>query len=283
VGIWKGTTEVESLEKVAIVSGASTGIGNSCAMYLAKKGIKVYAAWRNPENYKKKADEFFEVLKMDGQDERSIGEAVESVFAREGRIDALITGGGPCLAGAVEETTIEEARLHIESIFFESFRETKAVLPYMRKQGWGKIVFLSGMPGWSGIPYHALYSASRFAVEGFAESLRMELLPLDIHVSIVESSNFKIGIEYSGMTQAAASLKSPYKDACERVSRWLLRKNPTGAEIVAVAKCVIRILDSRRPKTRYPVGGGFQAFAIRLKRPLVSRWYERTISRYYAK
>jgi NAD(P)-dependent dehydrogenase (short-subunit alcohol dehydrogenase family) len=269
-------------ERVIIVSGASTGIGNSCAMYIAKKGFKVYAAWRNPEKYHKKADEFFDVLKMDSRDEDSINRALESVFKREGRIDALLTGSGPCLSGAVEETSMDEARLQMESIFFDSFREAKAVLPYMRKQGKGHIVLLSGMSGWSGTPYHALYSAGRFAAEGLAESLRIELKPLDIHVSIVEPSNFRIGVEYVGVTAAAAAMRSPYKEACNRVSSKLLNKDIRGADIVMVAKSVIRIMESKHPKLRYSVGGGLQSIFIRVKRPLETHRYEWTISKYYS-
>jgi NAD(P)-dependent dehydrogenase (short-subunit alcohol dehydrogenase family) len=269
-------------ERVIIVTGASTNIGNSCAMYLAKKGNKVYAAWRNPEKYIKKADEFFNVLKMNSEDEASINEAIDSVFRLEGRIDALVTGNGPCLAGAVEETSVDEAKLQMENLFYDSFREIKAILPYMRKQGRGRIVLLSCMAGWTGIPYHALYSSGRFAAEGLAESLRYELKPFNIHVSIVEPSNFRIGMEYSSMTAKASSMKSPYKEACDRISGKLLKKNISGPEIVGVAKKVIHILEAQQPHLRYSVGGGFQSFALGKKRYLVSRFYERAMSRFFS-
>jgi NAD(P)-dependent dehydrogenase (short-subunit alcohol dehydrogenase family) len=268
--------------RVVIVSGASTDIGNSCAMYMAKKGFKVYAAWRNPEKYQRKADEFFDLLKMDSQDEDSIAKAVESVFTREGRIDALVTGSGPCISGAAEETSMAEARLQVESIFFDSFRETKAVLPYMRKQGHGHIVFLSCMAGWAGIPFHSAYSAGRFATEGFAEALRLELKSLEIKVSIVEPSVFRIGIEYPGVTEGAASMRSSYKEACERVTTGLMRRNASGNDIVGVARKVIKVIETAKPRLRYPVGGGFAGFAIRLKRPLSTRFVDGTLSRHFS-
>jgi short-subunit dehydrogenase len=255
-------------ERVIVVTGASSGIGNACATFLAKKGAKVYGTCRVPSSYTRKADEFFEMLQMDVEDDASVAKAAAQLLAKEKGIEALVCCAGSAFAGSVEDSTIDDARTMMEVNYLGVLRVVKAFLPRMREAAAGKIVLAGALEGIMGAPYQALYSASKFALEGLAESLRMEANDFGVDVSILEPSCFRTAF---GQRRAlAASAESgPYRKRLDAVLSSLARDEAAGASPLAAAKAVYALLSSRRMPRRTFVGGGTQRILAAI-RPLLS-------------
>jgi NAD(P)-dependent dehydrogenase (short-subunit alcohol dehydrogenase family) len=162
-------------KQVVFISGASSGIGNACAAFLAKKGYIVYGTSRKPAKAPRKADEFFELISMDLSDTASIHAAVKLVLEKEGRIDVLLCNAGMGISGPVEESPLEDIRRQMDINFLGAVQLIQAVLPAMRQAGSGRILVTGSIAGRIGLPFQAFYSASKFALEGFVEALRMEI------------------------------------------------------------------------------------------------------------
>lgn len=166
--------------RVVLVTGASSGIGKACAEHLFKQGYRVYGTSRNAQSSEsnkakdKTSDPHFEMIKMDVDDDLSVQKGIELIVQCEGRLDAVVNCAGVAIAGAVEDTTIEEAKSQLETNFYGTLRVCRAVLPSLRKQRHGYIVNISSVAGLIGIPFQAFYSANKFALEGMTEALRME-------------------------------------------------------------------------------------------------------------
>jgi NAD(P)-dependent dehydrogenase (short-subunit alcohol dehydrogenase family) len=196
---------MEKRESVVVVTGASSGIGNACATLLAKKGDRVFGTCRAPSSYERKADEFFELLALDLSDNASILKAAEKVFSTAGRVDALVCCAGSGLLGAVEEVGLDEAEHLMDVDFFGALRTIKAFLPRMREARKGRIIILAGIEGLVAAPYQAIFSACASALEGFAESLRMEVSGFGIEVGIVEIGSFRTAFSQHRRMIPAAS------------------------------------------------------------------------------
>src|ERR1700729_80616 len=175
-------------QRVVLVTGASSGIGLACATHLAAQGFRVYGTSRRPNAALQGA---VTMLAADVTDDRSVEQAVAAVLNREQRLDILVNNAGMGIAGPVEDTSIEQAKSQLEVNFFGAFRVCRAVLPAMRSQRSGYIVNIGSIGGLVAIPYQAMYSASKFALEGFSESLRMEVRPFGIQVVIIEPGDHK--------------------------------------------------------------------------------------------
>ena len=170
--------------RVAIVTGASAGIGKACAEQLAAAGWTVTGASRRGT-----AGSGWTGLVMDVDDDQAVLAGVGSVIEREGRIDALVAAAGWGIAGAAESTTIAEAKAQLETNFWGCVRAVQAVLPQMRAQRGGRIVLISSIGGVIGVPFQAYYSASKFALEGFAEAVAYEVAPFGVHITLVQPGN----------------------------------------------------------------------------------------------
>src|SRR5580700_9890414 len=151
-----------SQKRVVLVTGASSGIGRACAELLAARGYRVDGASRRPVSRA-----LVEPVSMDVRDDASVRDAVEGVMAREGRIDIVVNNAGIAIAGAVEDTSIEEAIEQFDVNFFGVLRVCRAVLPHMRERRSGYIVNIGSIGGLVAIPFQGLYSASKFALKGF--------------------------------------------------------------------------------------------------------------------
>ena len=173
-------------QRVALVTGASAGIGASCAAFLAAKGYRVYGGARSAV-----MAEGVEPLILDVTDDVSVARAIETILARESRLDVLVNNAGFGIAGAIEDTSIEEAREQFEVNFFGVLRMCRAVLPVMRRQKSGYIVNIGSIGGLIAIPFQGFYSATKFALEGFSESLRMEVRPFGIQVVLIEPGDHR--------------------------------------------------------------------------------------------
>ena len=236
--------------KVVLVTGASSGIGLLMANKLHEEGFTVFGTSRNPDKYRGKVP--FRLLSLDVTSDRSIRDCIDKLLSEVGTIDILINNAGGLLAGSVEETAIDQAYKQFETNFWGSVKMTKAVLPIMRKQRAGKIVTISSLIGLIGVPFNSYYSASKHALEGFYKSLRLELRPFNIKVSVIEPGFFKTnidrGAEYGNETI------SDYEDTRKKVFQFFSESLAKSPAPTPVADVVLKIVKEKSPKYSYPVG-----------------------------
>ncbi|HEV8070829.1 MAG TPA: SDR family oxidoreductase [Planctomycetaceae bacterium] len=259
--------------KVVLITGASSGIGQACAEHLARSGWRVFGTGRGAPPAVQ-AGAAFEMVTMDVDDDNSVGQAVESVLAKAGRLDAVVNNAGIAVMGAVEDTSIEEAKAQLETNFFGALRVCRATLPALRKQGGGHVINISSLAGIIGLPFSGLYSASKFALEGVSESLRMESRAFGIHVVLVEPGDFRTNITTRRRIAAAAETNDAYREAFERCKQKQEQDETNAPGPEAVARLVGRILNDPRPRTRYSVGMLSQRMVVPLKRFLPQRLFE---------
>jgi len=228
--------------RVVLVTGASSGIGGSIATRLAKEGGQVFGTSRKGGEIR----DGVEMLTLDVCSDASVQACVEGVLRKAGRIDALVNNAGYLLSGAIEEATMEEAKAQLETNFFGVARMVKAVLPAMRRARSGHIVTISSLAGLVPVPFWGFYDASKFAVEGYMESLRHELKPLGIKVAMVEPGAIHTPFYESPRSRAMPEY-SPWRDRALKTMRQYGERGP-GPEVVAEA--VSRVLASRNPRLR---------------------------------
>jgi len=241
--------EKESEHNVVLITGASSGFGEVTAALLATRGYRVFGTSRNLARNRPGG---YDMLPLDVRADDSVRACVQGLLDRTGRLDVLISNAGYELAGAVEETSIEEAKEQFETNFFGTVRMVKASLPVMRKQGGGRIVLVSSLAGLLGVPFHSFYSASKFALEGYAEALRHEVKRFNIRVSLVEPSFFKTNL--AGAARKSAETIREYAEMRERARQSFERSVQAGADPGLVASLVLCIIENRSPRLRYPVG-----------------------------
>jgi NAD(P)-dependent dehydrogenase (short-subunit alcohol dehydrogenase family) len=274
-----------SRPRVIVITGASSGIGKACAEFLHTQGYRVYGTSRRAPRAVVQASvsddkPLFELIPLDVTSDESVERAIGVVAAREGRIDAVLNNAGFGVAGAVESTSLDEAREQFETNFFGTLRVCRAVLPIMRQQGTGHILNVSSIAGQIGIPFQAFYSASKFAVEGFTEALRIEVAPLGIRVALVEPGDFRTG--FTASRRMARDAAPPAYSARQAKALGVMEHDEThGATPEAVGRLVHRIITSRSPRVRYAVGPASEKLALALRRFAPSRLFEWGIATYY--
>lgn len=254
--------------RVALVTGASAGLGRACADRLASAGWQVVGASRRGTGAAGWAG-----LVMDVDDDASVQDGVAGLIADHGHVDALVAAAGWGIAGAVEDTTIAEAKAQLETNFWGCVRVVRAVLPQMRARRQGRIVLLSSLGGVIGIPFQAYYSASKFALEGFAESLAYEVAPFGVSVTLIQPGNFATDFTASRKMAVAAG-HGDYAAATAKAVAVMERDERNGAPPSDVAAVVQRVLDARRPARRVPVGKAAERAGVFAKRLLPFRVFE---------
>lgn len=269
---------VQHGQKVILVTGASSGIGQACATALAQQGHRVYGTSRSPR------DETggFAMLALDVTNEASVNAGVQTLLDREGRIDVVINNAGIGCGGAIEDTTIEEAYTIFETNFFGVLRVCRAVLPTMRAQGSGTIINISSIGGLVSLPFQSLYSASKAALEGMSESLRMEVKSFGIHVVLVEPGDTCTQFTANRRSTQAADESPVYREAYRHTQARVEADERNGIPPETVAHTVMRIVATPRPKVRYAVGLFHQKLAILVKRLIPSGLFERIIMMVYS-
>lgn len=236
--------------KIALVTGASSGIGEATAQRLATAGYKVYGTSRRGSQA---AQRSFEMLALDVTSDESVAAAVAEVIRRDGRIDLLVNNAGFGVApGGAEESSIEQARSIFETNFFGLIRMTRAVLPQMRRQGSGRIINIGSVLGFLPMPYGALYSATKHAVEGYSESLDHELRTRGIRVSIVEPAYTKTPFD-ANFIEPDVKLDE-YREARAGVSRRVNEVMASAESPDVVAETVLKAANAAHPKIRYAAG-----------------------------
>jgi NAD(P)-dependent dehydrogenase (short-subunit alcohol dehydrogenase family) len=265
---------MEHREETVFVTGASSGIGNACATYLAKKGYRTYGAFREPAKFKKKADEYFDLVQMDIADDASVSKAAEALLSKEGRIDHLVCCAGTFLVGSIEDCTIEAARRQLEIDYFGTLRTIKAFLPSMREAGTGRIVVSSSMIALVGLPFIAHYSAAKRGLEALVDSLRRETEKFGIEACILEIGPFRTSLTEPELTSEDED--SPYRDAQEAFIKNGQRREEAGEGIIPLeaAKAVHALLRAKRMPARKSVGPLGLRSAVFAKRLLPPSLYE---------
>lgn len=249
-----------SSQRVAVVTGSSSGIGFETSLSLARNQFVTYATMRNLN----KSHVFETALKekipltvtqLDVNDDVSVNSAIDTVLKEHGRIDVLVNNAGYDLFGSLEELTLEEIREQFETNFFGAIRATKAVIPVMRKQGSGTIVNISSIGGRAGLfPFNTAYHASKFALEGYTESLRQELIEFGINVILIEPG--AIGTNFMNNIRTAKNYNpndSLYQKTMQRVfeGAQVIMVNTTHPR--EVAQVILNSVNSTSPNVRYSV------------------------------
>jgi NAD(P)-dependent dehydrogenase (short-subunit alcohol dehydrogenase family) len=237
--------------KIALVTGASSGIGLATAERLSRAGFTVYGTSRRGAGAGKRA---FEMLALDVTKDESIEAAIAEVLRRSGRIDLLVNnaGFGVDLAGD-EETSVAQASAIFDTNFFGTVRMTRAVVPHMRRQGTGRIINIGSVLGLIPMPFMAIYSASKHALEGYSESLDHELRTRGVRVLLVEPGITKTPFD-ANLLEPDSKLDE-YGDTRAALKTRYQELTAAGDSPEAVAEVVLQAASAARPKLRYPVGG----------------------------
>jgi NAD(P)-dependent dehydrogenase (short-subunit alcohol dehydrogenase family) len=262
---------------VVVISGATSGFGAATAALLSSKGWRVYGGSRRVP-VAGAIEDGVTLFPLDVTSDGSIEEFLGRVSAAEGRLDALVHSAGYCLAGAIEETSIEEARGQLETNFFGVCRLTRAALPSLRASGRGRVVVVSSLAGLIGVPFQGYYSASKYALEGWAEALRHEVGPLGVAVSLVEPGDFQTPA--TAARQRSGQSLGTYAGPRERAITTMEKNELTGPGPGPVAATIARALHSSRPALRYRVGTD-AAWAPVLRQLLPASWFERLMARVF--
>ena len=237
--------------QIALVTGASSGIGQATAELLAKAGYTVYGTSRRGGGVGGRP---FEMLSLDVTSDASVADAVAQVMQREGRIDLLVNNAGFGVAPAgAEESSIAQAQSIFDTNFFGIVRMTRAVLPHMRKQGTGRIINIGSVLGLLPMPYGALYAATKHAIEGYSESLDHELRTRGIRVSVIEPAYTNTPFD-ANFLQPDAMLDA-YGEARAAVSQRVKEVMATADQPGIVAEVVLKAVGAVRPQIRYTAGG----------------------------
>ena len=253
------------MEKIALVTGSSSGIGFETSIALAREGYFTYATMRDLSKAEKmkeisnKENLSLEVIQLDVDDENSTDKAVNSIFDAKGRIDVLVNNAGWGMWGAAENVSIEEFKEQFETNFFSIVRMIQKIAPIMRKQGSGSIVNVSSIAGRIGFPISTAYISSKFALEGLSESLRYELGQFGIKVIIIEPGVIKTKF-FDSMRMPKESKEEAYQEITEKVITGVKMMAEMGTSPKEVADVIINALKDEKPVPRYIVGNDAAMF-----------------------
>jgi len=273
--------------KIAVVTGASSGIGLLSAVEFARDGFFVVATMRDPSR-RLRLDEAaqeagvqdsIDVRRLDVNEAASLPEIIRGIARDHQRIDVLLNNAGFASSGFAEDMRIEELRQQLDTNFFGHVAMTQAVLPVMRQQRSGHIIMVSSICGLLGQPVISSYTASKFALEGWSESLRIELRSLGIRVALVEPGAFKTDIWDRNVRigSLALSPKSPNRERARRFVEYV-RNNVPKRDARKVARLIVRIARNPNPRLRYRIGPD-AAMGYWVRRLLPWKTYEKLIER----
>lgn len=252
------------MNKVAVVTGSSSGIGFETALALARKGYFTYATMRDVkkatkiQETSKKEGLPLEILELDVNKKESIKSAVSNILEKKGRIDVLVNNAGYGLFGSVEDISVEDLKAQFETNFFGVVRLIQEVAPIMRKQGSGSIVNVSSVAGRIGFPGSPAYISSKFALEGLSESMRYELAPFGITTIIIEPGVIKT--DFVSSMKVAKKPGSPYMELTEKVLSGIKMMAEMGTPASEVANTIIKAIEAKDPLPRYIVGNDASMF-----------------------
>lgn len=265
------------MRKIILITGASSGIGKVCAEYLCAQGNVVYGACRTLLE----SPPPFNQLKMDVNNSASFVVAVQRVLDSEGKIDVLVNNAGFGVAGAIEEHAESEIRRQMETNFFAPLRLCQTVIPHMRKAGGGLIVNIGSLGGLMGLPFQGIYSASKFALTGVTESLRTELAPFNIKVSMISPGDFATRFTANRHIVSGSGANSPYRARFAEALKQIEMDENSGENPIVVAQLLERIIRMKAPKACYLAGKREQTIFASLKGIIPSRFFHSLIADHY--
>jgi NAD(P)-dependent dehydrogenase (short-subunit alcohol dehydrogenase family) len=269
---------MQAKPRVALITGASSGIGAACAARLAADGHRVFGTTRGT---KPGAPASIEWLTLDVRDEASVADGVAQVIETAGRIDVLVNNAGIGIAGAVEDTAPDDLVRQLDTNLLGPLRVLRAVVPHMRERGSGRIVQISSLAGRIGVPFQGAYSASKFALEGLSESLALELRPFGIDVVLVQPGDVRSGFGAARTWTAAARANPLYRERAARAVAAMEQAERAGPPPERVAHLVARIVTARRPRLRYVCATPLERSALLLQRLLPGRVFEAIVRAVY--
>lgn len=267
---------------IALITGTSSGFGMLTAVALAKKGFQVFAAMRSLDRRgplvqlikEEGVSDHIELIQMDVTDPLEIKQVVNQIVDRFKRIDVLINNAGYAAPGFVEEVSLDDWRKQFETNFFGVVSLTQTVLPFMRNQRKGTIINMSSISGRMGFPALGPYVSSKFALEGFSESLRLEMAPFGVHVVLIEPGSYQTEIWRKGLEATASSSMPDYHPWKERIRLEVEQTSATAGNPHDVIRLIEHVLQTKHPKLRYPIGKGVKA-GMAFKALLPWNWFER--------
>ncbi|WP_347174661.1 SDR family oxidoreductase [Polaribacter uvawellassae] len=265
------------MPKVVLITGASSGIGKSIANYLSEKGMIVYGTSRTIKN---DSNLLYKMVALDVLDNTSIQNAVSEIIKNEGRIDVLINNAGMGITGSIEDTPTAEMKKVFDTNFFGAIDVMKAVLPQMRKQKSGKIINVTSIAGYMGLPFRGVYSATKGALELITEAARMEVKQFGIQLVNVAPGDFATNIA-AGRYHTPVFENSAYKKTYQENLDLMDAHVDGGMDPIEMAKAVYSIIENKNPKIHYKVGGIMEKFSIVLKRILPDKMYEKLLMNHY--
>jgi NAD(P)-dependent dehydrogenase (short-subunit alcohol dehydrogenase family) len=251
-------------QKIAVVTGSSSGMGYETSLILARNGFHTYATVRKLEgegsnqiiDIAKNENLPLQVIQLDVNDDKSVTDAVNRIAKEKGRIDVVVNNAGYDLMGALEETSMDEIKGQFETNFFGAVRVMQAVIPMMRKQGEGIIVNVTSVGGRITFPLNSPYHATKFALEGLSESMQYELEPLGIKIIVIEpggvGSNFLKNLKMASNT--SDPLNSPYRSMQSNISEYFKQWSQNLMHPSEVAKAILQAVTADNPDFRYVVG-----------------------------
>ena len=254
------------MEKVAVVTGTSSGIGFETALALASEGYYTYATMRDTakgdklKELSKKENLKIDVLELDVDDENSAKIAMKHILDQKQRIDVLVNNAGWALWGCVEDVSVDEFKTQFETNFFSIIRLIQEVGPTMRKQSSGTIVNISSVVGRIGFPASPAYISSKFALEGLSESLRFELAPFGVNVVIIEPGVIKTNFMKNMKMGKKSELDTVYKDITTKVVSGVKMMAEMGTHPKEVANVIVKAIKDKKPLPRYIVGNDAAMF-----------------------
>ena len=267
------------MNKVVLITGASSGIGKETALSLIKEGHIVYGVARRLEMMQDIIQAGGHAIKMDILKERNIDEVVNQITKEQNRIDVLINNAGYGLWGAVETISIAEAKRQFDVNIFGLAYLTKKIIPLMRKQKSGKIINMSSMGGKVYTPFGAWYHATKYALEGWSDCLRIELKSFGIDVILIEPGVIKTEFQDVMMDSTVErSIGTPYEKklkALEKATQEMYERG-IGSPPSTITKLIVKAINSHHPKRRY-VGGLFAKPMLFIKKWFGDKMYEKAI------
>jgi short-subunit dehydrogenase len=264
--------------KIVLITGISSGFGKATAAILAGKGNTVYGISRRQSTDLKAG---IKVLQADVTDAVSVQKAVATLLEKEGRIDVLINNAGMGISGSIEDSTPEDISLQMNTNFNGYVNMIQAVLPGMRMQNGATIVNISSIGGLMGLPYQGFYSASKFAVEGLSEALRMELIPYNIKVIVIQPGDFFTNFTANRKPVQKSGAGGAYENQFQKSLAIIEKDEKGGLSPDFLAKKLSRILEQKNPCHHYIIATLEQKFAVLLKRILPGSWFSKILSSHY--
>ena len=245
-------TKQVKMKKNILVTGASSGFGLLIANRLHQSGYNVIGTSRNPQKYQDKLP--FKLLELNITDDESILSFGKRLFENISQLDVLINNAGFYLSGLAEETLIEQGKLQLETNFWGTVKLTNELLPYFRKQHFGKIITVGSIMGLIGLPGGSYYAASKHALEGYFKALRFELNDFNIKVTMVEPMGFKTNIVANSIVaENKISDYGLYRKKLEDYTKDLFENAP---EPTPVINTLLKLVEDKNPKFNHPIGKG---------------------------